>query len=97
MFRAILNVLYFVSHMYIYVDCFQVSNIIAKLNKEKAEGQNDGVNFMNEMKKDGTWFEVETNSDGVLQLAFWASREQRELAVRFGSVLVVDTTFNTNK
>ncbi|CAN0030352.1 unnamed protein product, partial [Hapterophycus canaliculatus] len=36
------------------------------------------------------------DSDGLLERVFWAYRERRASAVKFGSVVIFDTTFNTN-
>ncbi|CAN0419149.1 unnamed protein product, partial [Hapterophycus canaliculatus] len=39
---------------------------------------------------------IKLDADGLLGRVFWAYREQQANAVKFGSVVIFDTTFNTN-
>lgn len=72
--------------------------MIRKIEAEASGGMNDCAAFVAKLcGQPGMFRKFIFVEDSTLSAAFWATQEQNELALRFGSLIVVDTTFNTNK
>lgn len=75
--------------------------MVQQMENEKfkgLDGLNDAGLFVGEIQRlPEAYYKFSWSEDKVVRGAVWATREQKELALRFGSLIVLDTTFNSNR
>lgn len=84
------------------VDCCtlrQVTNMVAKFRgRRQTSTSNGSLVLLDKIQAaEGHYLAFKLDADGLLERVFWAYRGQRANAVKYGSVVILDTTFNTNE
>lgn len=67
-----------------------------KIDKEMAAETKDVHAFTAVLQKKGCFMRFKTDESDRITCVFWGTPDEKKLLARFGSVIVVVNTFNTN-
>lgn len=75
----------------------KVRNKVNHMTHSTAHSQSDILDFIISVKDDpGAYFEY-VHDEEHFEMAFWASSEQQELAIKFGEIIVLETSALTSR
>lgn len=75
-----------------------MANLRRKIQAERTYKRPSSAEFLHTIQeKKGSFLKFKLDENKVLERALWAYPDQIATALKYGSMIVFDTTFNTNQ